>query len=82
MCSDWSIPPDHVLDHGSVVRGVAIHEDPGAGDGDGGEGAHMIDHTHSVPVQLSIVHHPPDDEESLCTFKLNKIFLKKIRKLC
>merc|ERR1712227_231349 len=53
-------PPDHVLHHGGVVRGVAADEDPGAGDGDRGQGPDVVEDTDTVAVQLGVVDHSSD----------------------
>ena len=53
-------PPHHILDHCGVVCSVSVHEDPGAGDWDGGQGADVVEHAHPVPAQLGVVDHPPD----------------------
>ena len=64
-------PPDDVLDHGSIVRGVSIHEGPGAGDWDGGEGTDVVENNNSITVQLGIVDYPPGNQ----TFRRIKTFL-------
>ena len=62
-------PPDDVLDHGGVVRSVAVHEGPGAGDWDGGEGPDVVENANPVAIQLGIVDNPPGN---YCN-KLNKV---------
>ena len=47
------------LDHGRIVWCVAIHEDPGTGDWDGGEGANMVDDTNTVAIELGVVDNSP-----------------------